>query len=986
MDINEIRKQARRQARAARAMAKLVADNPGMVKDLVTGLLPGADAPPSAATDADHVVPDVIVGHDRVVSGSAHADVAPERVRRLVDDLALLPEWLTLHSGWRGEPPATAYVGASFEQQLKIMGIPAQVAWTVVQADDDAVIIDGVGPMGLGLGLCFTVRAAGSGSLIRIDAGMSGDPIKGPLGGSVARSVQEAMEASLANLVSSLADGVEGSESTGTPVLHHASGLRLDPRTPVIVGVGQVVQREPQAQNGGEYAEPAELAARALRAAAVDSGVPDLAARADAVYGVATASWLYKDQAAVVAAKVGATPTETLQTARFGGDGGQLALNAAGQAVADGSAAVVLVFGAEAGASLAAAQKIGETPSWTEQDPSVRPTRVLGSDKEANTELEGQVGLGAPVYNYALMESALRARAGESPEEHTRTITELWSGLSQVAATNEHAWLPRAFTAEELATVTPDNRMVTTPYPKLLCANLQVDLASGIIVTSVAAAEAAGVPQDKWVFLHAGAAAHDDWFVTERGELDASPAIRTIGRAALDHAGLGIGEIAHVDLYACFPAAVQIGARELGLPVNDPARPLSVTGGLTFAGGPGNNYGGHAVATLVRRLREDPTSYGLSTSLGWYVTKHALGIYSAQPPARLFRALTPVVTPEPTRPVLARASGEAVVEAYTTQYNRGAEPEAVILTAVTADGSRALARTKQPDVVAAFTDGDALGWTVRLDGNEVTISSTEKVPVPPPPEMTVLVEDRGPVRVITLNRPHARNAIDLATAGLMERVIDDFEADPSVRVAVITGAGGTFCAGMDLKAAATGQFPLTERRGPLGITGAPIVKPVIAAVEGHALAGGCEIALVADLIVASTTSQFGIPEPKRGLAAAAGGVLRLTQRLPRNIAMELALTGDPMPATRLADLGLVNVLAEPGTVLDAALELAGRIAVNAPLSIEVSKEIVAASPDWSLAEGFDRQTELASRAIMSDDAGEGVRAFAEKRDPVWQGK
>lgn len=982
MDINELRKQARRQARAARAMAKLVADNPGMVKDLVAGLLPGGAASPAVEADHDHVIPDVIAGHDRVVSGTAYSGAAPEQVRRFVDDLALLPQWLTLHAGWRGEPPATAYVGATFEQQLKIMGIPAQVSWTVAQADDDAVIIDGVGPMGLGLGLCFTVRTVPTGSRVRVDAGMSGDPIKGPLGGSVARSVQEAMEESLAHLVASLADGVEGAAAGAAPVLHHASGRRLDPRTPVIVGVGQVVQREPRAP----YVEPAELAAQALRNAAADAGVPDLAARADAVYGVATASWLYNDQAAVVAAKLGASPAETLQTARFGGDGGQLAINTAGQAVADGRASIVLVFGAEAGASLAAAQKNGESPAWTEQDPTVRPSRTVGSDREANTELEGQVGLGMPVYNYALMESALRARSGESPAEHTRTITELWSGLSQVAAANEYAWLPQAFTATELATVTPDNRMVTTPYPKLLCANLQVDLASGLIVTSVAAAEAAGVPQEKWVFLHAGAAAYDDWFVSERGELDASPAIRTIGAAALAHAGLGIDEIEHVDLYACFPAAVQIGARELGLPINDPARPLSVTGGLTFAGGPGNNYGGHAVATLVQRLREDPTAYGLSTSLGWYVTKHALGIYSAQPPTRLFEALTPVVTPRPTRPVLVRATGSAVVEAYTTQYGRSGEPEAVILTAITADGSRALARTKQAEVVAAFTEGDALGWTITLDGNEVTLVSTERSPVPPPPEMTVLTEDRGPVRIITINRPHARNAIDLATAELMERVVDDFEADPSVRVAVITGAGGTFCAGMDLKAAATGQFPLTERRGPLGITGAPITKPVIAAVEGHALAGGCEIALVADLIVASTTSQFGIPEPKRGLAAAAGGVLRLTQRLPRNIAMELALTGDPMPATRLAELGLVNVLAKPGKVLGAALDLAGRIAVNAPISIEVSKEIVVSSPDWTLAEAFDRQTELASRAVLSEDAGEGVRAFAEKRDPVWQGR
>ena len=173
--------------------------------------------------------------------------------------------------------------------------------------------------------------------------------------------------------------------------------------------------------------------------------------------------------------------------------------------------------------------------------------------------------------------------------------------------------------------------MVSTPYTKLLCANLQVDQASGLILMSVAAAEAAGVPQDKWVFLHAGAAAYDEWFVSERGDLAASPAIRTIGQAALEHAGIGIEDVGHVDLYSCFPVAVQVAADELGLDIE---RQLSVTGGLTFSGGPGNNYGGHAVAALVKRLREDPTAYGLSTSLGWYITKHALGIYSAHPPRR----------------------------------------------------------------------------------------------------------------------------------------------------------------------------------------------------------------------------------------------------------------------------------------------------------------------------------------------------------------
>jgi acetyl-CoA C-acetyltransferase len=252
--------------------------------------------------------------------------------------------------------------------------------------------------------------------------------------------------------------------------------------------------------------------------------------------------------------------------------------------------------------------------------------------------------------------------------------------------------------------------------------------------------------------------------------------------------------------------------------------------------------------------------------------------------------------------------------------------------------------------------------------------------------MTVLVDRRGPVTVITLNRPERRNAVDQATAELLEKAVDEFEADPDARVAVITGAGGSFCAGMDLKAAAEGQFAMTERGGPLGITARPLAKPFIAAVEGHALAGGCELALVADLIVAATDSQFALPEPKRGLVAAAGGVLRLSQRLPRNVAMELALTGNPMPAARMAELGLVNRLAEPGQVLGAALALAEEIIANAPLSVQVSKQIVEQAPDWSVEEAFGRQSDLAMTAILSEDAVEGVAAFAEKRQPMWKGR
>lgn len=408
---------------------------------------------------------------------------------------------------------------------------------------------------------------------------------------------------------------------------------------------------------------------------------------------------------------------------------------------------------------------------------------------------------------------------------------------------------------------------------------------------------------------------------------------------------------------------------------------------MTFAGGPGNNYGSHAIATLVGKLRAEPDAFGLSTSLGWYVTKHAIGVYSARPPARPHRDLRPAVEHPPARPVTVDYTGKAVIEAYTVPHGRDGEPEAAIVSALAPDGTRVLVRSEQPEIIAAALDTDLVGRRADIAApGALKLGAVKRVPLPPPPPAPVLVERRGPITVITLNRPEVRNAVNLAMARALERAIDAFEADANARVAVLTGTGGAFCAGMDLKAAARGEFPITERRGPLGLAGKPPAKPLIAAVEGPALAGGCELALAADLIVASRESVFGIPEAKRGLVAAGGGVLRLSQRLPRNVAMELALTAEPMTALRCAELGLVNRVAEPGAVLEDALALAESIAANAPLSVAISKRIVDESPDWSIEEAFDRQTALSASALMSEDAAEGIRAFTEKRDPIWRGR
>ena len=244
-----------------------------------------------------------------------------------------------------------------------------------------------------------------------------------------------------------------------------------------------------------------------------------------------------------------------------------------------------------------------------------------------------------------------------SPAAHTEHIARLWSRLSEIAASNQYAWIKHVYSSAEIATPTPANRLVSTPYTKLLTANIQVNMASGLILASADAARQAGVPSERWICIHGGAQALEEWHVSERAELDAGRAIAAAGRALLRHADIEIDDVAQVDLYSCFPAAVEIAARELGLSIGDPARAPSVTGGLTFAGGPGNNYSSHAIATLVHRLREAPDSYGLTSAVGWYMTKHALGLYAGRPPRQAFASLHP----QPSHPPARRARTEAVV-------------------------------------------------------------------------------------------------------------------------------------------------------------------------------------------------------------------------------------------------------------------------------------------------------------------------------------
>ncbi|MGW3484064.1 crotonase/enoyl-CoA hydratase family protein [Rhodococcus indonesiensis] len=253
------------------------------------------------------------------------------------------------------------------------------------------------------------------------------------------------------------------------------------------------------------------------------------------------------------------------------------------------------------------------------------------------------------------------------------------------------------------------------------------------------------------------------------------------------------------------------------------------------------------------------------------------------------------------------------------------------------------------------------------------------------PEHAVLTERRGRVLVVTLNRPNARNAVDREMASALASAMDRLDNDPDLSVGVLTGAGGYFCAGMDLKAFLRGESPRVEGRGFAGLVEAPPAKPLIAAVDGPALAGGFEIVLAADLVVAAPTATFGLPEVRRGLVAAAGGLTRLPARLPRAVALEMIFTGASMTAAQLHPLGLVNRLAAESEVLPEALALAEAIAANGPLAVQASKKVVTESPGWPPAEAFERTRRIVMPVFDSNDAREGAAAFTERRTPVWTG-
>jgi len=491
--------------------------------------------------------------------------------------------------------------------------------------------------------------------------------------------------------------------------------VALDPRLPVIVGGGQWSNR---VDRGESPVEPVDLLTEALRRAATDSGAAGdrLLTEADAVWVVQLLSWRYADPAALVAARLGASPRDTALSP-MGGNEPQALVAQACRDIASGAHDLVLIGGAEAWRSRSAfggGKELGWTP-WSADD---APARRTADEMQLNHPGEVARGVVMPTQVYPLFEQAFRHRLGRSVDEHLDHVGRLWSRFSEVAAANPHAWVQQALTPSEVRTPSESNRWISWPYTKVMNANNAVDQGAGLILTSVERARALGVPSDRWVFPWAVTDAHDHYAVSHRADLASSPAIRLAGRALFGLAGRSADDVAHADLYSCFPSAVEVAAAELGLSTG---RDLTVTGGLSFAGGPWNNYVSHSLAAMVGVLRSDPGSLGLVSANGGYLTKHAVGLYSTEPPpAGEFRlsSVQAEVDALPARELCEDPGPSGVsglVESWSVAHDRAGAPERAIATVLLDDGRRAWADSTVPEALAELVSGaEQIGRSVKI--------------------------------------------------------------------------------------------------------------------------------------------------------------------------------------------------------------------------------------------------------------------------------
>ena len=491
---------------------------------------------------------------------------------------------------------------------------------------------------------------------------------------------------------------------------------------PVIVGVAQVSQRE---ANPLIAQSPLELMVGAVSQAVLDCGNPEILKSVDSIR-VVRGMWGYQNPAQCIANKLGLSQIETGLTS-LGGNYVQTLANQSFLDIQSGHLDTIVLTGAECGRTQSRARSAGLTLDWNPvsatpgQDPigrvqeTTQPDIFVGSNHNTRHEAELQRGIQHPIQYYPLFEIALRSAASEAVSTHLERIANLWAGFSAVAKNNPDAWIQREFSAQEISTATEFNRPISLPYPKLMNSNNSVDQGAALIVTSAVKAKQLGIPRDRWIYPHASTEAWDHLYVSERDNLCSSPAIRLAAARLFELTNLDSESFDYIDLYSCFPSAVQIAANEIGLSLN---KQLTVTGGLTFAGGPWNNYVMHAIARTATLLRSNPGALALVTANGGLLTKHALCIYSDTPPQRPFmwENLQKEVDSLYRRPVKTSHEGDATIETYTVMYENQS-PSVAHTACLLDDGQRTWANILDPDIIASMIASEFCGRSGKIDAN-----------------------------------------------------------------------------------------------------------------------------------------------------------------------------------------------------------------------------------------------------------------------------
>ncbi|MBV8391875.1 MAG: acetyl-CoA acetyltransferase [Alphaproteobacteria bacterium] len=501
----------------------------------------------------------------------------------------------------------------------------------------------------------------------------------------------------------------------------------IDPRTPILVGGGQITDTTSAPSSArSRSAFAAEAAMLALADAQAKIGADALAREIDTL-----AVLEYFDDSSPrfaspfgrstnppksVANRIGATPRH-LNYSHTGGNMPQYLVNKFAEQIAEGEAELALICGAELLRSTQNARKAGIALDWTE-DPGGEPERA-GARKWGFSDEEARHELKAPIYFYPLIENAIRGGLKRGVSGHMAAMGRLFHRLAAVARDNPLATRREGYSAERLITISPDNRWICFPYPRLMNSNAIIDQAAAVLMTSVGKAQEWGIPRERWVFLHGCADGIDTWVVSERERIDASPAIRGCARLALEMAGKTAADVAAFDLYSCFPSAVEVAMKEIGIDADDP-RPVSVTGGLPFFGGPGNNYVTHSIAEMMNLLRAKPGAFGMVTANGNYLTKHSAGLYSTEPTKGPWKRQDPKVLQaeldaHPKRRVETAPSGTGTIETYCVAFGKDSPERAQIIGRLEGSGDRFVAMApNDPAILADMLTNEQLGRKVAV--------------------------------------------------------------------------------------------------------------------------------------------------------------------------------------------------------------------------------------------------------------------------------